>query len=89
MIYATGGGQTNPATISGTVTTAATPLVDQVAVTVGGQPAQVLYAGNAGGEVAGVVQLNVQLPAGVTGTVPVTVTIGTHPSQATVTMSIQ
>jgi len=29
------------------------------------------------------------LPAGVTGTVPVTVTIGTHPSQATVTMSIQ
>ena len=89
VIYATGGGQTNPATISGTVTTAATPLVDQVAVTVGGQPAQVLYAGNAGGEVAGVVQLNVQLPAGVTGTVPVTVTIGTHPSQATVTMSIQ
>jgi hypothetical protein len=43
-------------------------------VTAGGQPAQVLYAGNAGGEVGGVVQINLQLPAGVTGTVSVIVT---------------
>jgi uncharacterized protein (TIGR03437 family) len=89
VIYATGGGQTNPAATSGTVTTAATPLSDNVTVTVGGQPAQVLYAGNAGGEVAGVVQINLQLPAGVTGTVPVIVTIGNHVSQATITVSIQ
>jgi uncharacterized protein (TIGR03437 family) len=89
VIYATGGGQTNPASTSGTLTTAATPLTDNVTVTVGGQPAQVLYAGNAGGEVAGVVQINLQLPAGVTGTVPVVVTIGNHASQATVTLSIQ
>ncbi len=89
VIYATGGGQTNPPSTSGTMTTAATPLAESVTVTVGGQPAQVLYAGNAGGEVAGVVQINLQLPAGVTGTVPVIVTIGNHPSQATITVSIQ
>ena len=89
VIYATGGGQTNPPAASGTLTTSATPLADDVTVTVGGQPAQVLYAGNAGGEVAGMVQINLQLPAGVTGTVPVIVTIGNHVSQATITMSIQ
>jgi uncharacterized protein (TIGR03437 family) len=89
VIYATGGGQTNPPSTSGTVTSAATPLADSVTVTVGGQPAQVLYAGDAGGEVAGVVQINLQLPAGVTGTLPVIVTIGNHPSQSTVTLSIQ
>jgi uncharacterized protein (TIGR03437 family) len=89
VVYATGGGQTNPATTSGAVTTAAAPLADNVTVTVGGRAAQVLYAGNAGGEVAGMVQINLQLPVGVTGTVPVIVTIGNHVSQATVTMSIQ
>jgi uncharacterized protein (TIGR03437 family) len=89
VIYATGGGQTNPPTTSGMVTTAAMPLADSVTVTVGGQPAQVLYAGNAGGEVGGMVQINLQLPAGVTGTVPVIVTVGNHVSQATITMSIR
>ena len=89
VVYATGGGQTNPPATSGTVTTAATPLADNVTVTVGGQAAQVLYAGNAGGEVGGVVQVNLQLPAGVTGTVPVIATIGNHASQATVTVSIR
>lgn len=89
VLYATGGGQTNPPSSSGTVATSAMPLAGNVTVMVGGQPTQVLYAGNAGGEVEGVVQINIQLPFGVTGTVPVIVNIAGHASQSTVTLSIQ
>jgi hypothetical protein len=35
------------------------------------------------------VQINLQLPAGVTGTGPVNAMIGNHTSQATITMSIR
>ena len=89
VLYATGGGQTNPPSTSGSLTTAAMPLTDDVSVTIGGQPGKVLYAGGAGGEVAGVVQINLQLPPDVSGTVPVVVKIGNHLSQSTVTISIQ
>jgi uncharacterized protein (TIGR03437 family) len=89
VVYGTGGGQTNPQSADGAVTTAAMPLAADVSVTVGGQPAQVLYAGNAGGEVAGVMQLNIQLPAGLTGTVPVVVMLGGVASSSLVTVSIQ
>ena len=54
-----------------------------------GEPAEVLYAGNAGGIVAGVIQLNVRLPKTVTGTVPVVVTTAGVSSQATVTVSVR
>jgi uncharacterized protein (TIGR03437 family) len=89
VLYGTGGGQTNPPSTDGAITAQAMSLVSDVSVTVGGQPAQVLYAGNAGGEVAGVVQVNIQLPAGVTGTVPVVLTVGGVSSSASVTVSIQ
>ncbi len=89
VVYGTGGGQTNPPSTDGSITAAAMPLSADVQVMVGGQPAQVLYAGNAGGEVAGVTQLNIQLPAGVTGTVPVVLTVGGVASGSAVTVSIQ
>jgi uncharacterized protein (TIGR03437 family) len=89
VIYATGGGQTNPAAADGSITMGAAPLAADVSVTVGGQPAQILYAGNAGGEVAGAMQINLQLPAGVSGQVPVVVTVGGQASQATVTVAIR
>jgi uncharacterized protein (TIGR03437 family) len=88
VVYATGGGQTNPASNDGSITTAAMPLAADCAVTVGGQAAQVLYAGNAGGEVAGVTQFNLQLPKGVTGTVPITIRVGSAFSSTNVTISI-
>ena len=88
VVYATGGGQTNPPATTGGITGSAASLAADVAVTVGGQPATILYAGNAGGEVAGAVQLNLQLPAGVTGTVPIVVTVGGYQSQPTTTVSI-
>jgi uncharacterized protein (TIGR03437 family) len=89
VVYATGGGQTSDPSSTGGITTTAAPLSAEVRVTVGGLPAKVLYAGNAGGEVAGAVQLNLQLPDGVTGTVPVVVTIAGVASQATATVSIR
>jgi uncharacterized protein (TIGR03437 family) len=61
-----------------------------VSVTVGGQPANVLYAGAAPFEVEGVLQINIQLPPGVTGMkVLVTITVGSAASQFGVTVAIQ
>jgi len=89
VVYATGGGQTNPPAKTGWITAAAASLSADVTVTIGGTPAQILYAGNAGGEVAGAIQLNLQLPAGVSGTLPIVLTISGQQSQATATVSIQ
>jgi uncharacterized protein (TIGR03437 family) len=61
-----------------------------VTATIGGVNAPVTYAGAAPGEVAGVVQVNVQVPAGVaTGSaVPVTVSVGGIAAQQGVTISV-
>jgi uncharacterized protein (TIGR03437 family) len=63
--------------------------VAEVSATVGGQAAQVVYAGHAPGEVAGMVQVNLQIPAGVTGNVAVVLTIGGRKSQDTATVAIR
>jgi uncharacterized protein (TIGR03437 family) len=60
-----------------------------VSVTIGGQKASVEYAGPSG-DFNGLDQLNVRLPAGVTGTVPVIVTTASGAqSRADVTVSIK
>jgi uncharacterized protein (TIGR03437 family) len=62
-----------------------------VTVNIGGVPATVQYYGAAPGELAGVMQLNVEIPASApTGTaVPVSVTVGTIQSPANATISIK
>jgi|GEM_PF-2820404 len=61
-----------------------------VRVTIGGQSAQVLYAGGAPGLVLGVVQINAIIPDGVTpGAAPVVVEVGDFSTQAGVTLAIQ
>jgi uncharacterized protein (TIGR03437 family) len=78
LIYATGGGQTSPASVTGSVTPNNGTLykVPNATATVGGQPAVVEFAGGAPGLVAGVIQLNVHLPKGVTGdSLPVVISI--------------
>jgi uncharacterized protein (TIGR03437 family) len=62
-----------------------------VTATIGGQNATVLYQGAAPGLVAGVSQINVQVPSGVTPgpAVPVTITVGGAPSLNTVTMAVK
>jgi len=62
-----------------------------VSVTIGGQPATVGYQGAAPGLVAGVMQINAQVPASVTpGTaVPVTIGVGGTAGLNTVTMAVK
>jgi uncharacterized protein (TIGR03437 family) len=95
MIYCTGGGVTNPPSVDATITPAPPPLyllkTSPVSVTIGGIAATVSYSGAAPSQIAGLTQINAQVPAGVTpGTkVPVIVTIGTWQSQSGVTMAVQ
>jgi uncharacterized protein (TIGR03437 family) len=89
-IFLTGEGQTNPGGITGKVTgTPPVPRLD-VTATVDGQPAEVLFAGEAPGVVSGVMQVNLRAAAGVrSGPVPVVVTVGGVPSQPGVTVSVR
>jgi uncharacterized protein (TIGR03437 family) len=92
-LYLTGGGQTSPSGSDGAMTPLTQPFlmpVLPVSVTIGGKPATVQIAVAAPGAVAGLLQVNVLVPAGLAaGAQPVVVTIGGVPSQpgATITVS--
>ena len=87
VLYGTGEGQTTPAGIDGGVNTSVFPKPNlPVTVQIGGQTAPVLYAGAAPDFAAGVLQVNVTIPAGVTGTVPIQLNIGTASITATVSI---
>jgi uncharacterized protein (TIGR03437 family) len=77
-LYATGEGQTAPAGVDGKVGSTPTRPVLPVSVMVGGIPAMFQYAGGAPGQVAGLMQVNVQIPDGVRpgGYVPVVLQVG-------------
>ena len=92
-IYATGEGQTSPPGVDGAINGGSLPLpvpVLGVTVQIGGLPATVTYAGAAPLDVAGVLQVNATIPAGVAAgeSVPVVITVGTASSQAGVTIAI-
>ena len=92
VLYATGAGQLSPPGRDGLVVAAnSLPLpVLPVSATVGGQPAQVLYAGGAAGMVEGIIQVNLQIPSGVQpGPVDVVLQIGGHTSQPGLTVAVQ
>jgi uncharacterized protein (TIGR03437 family) len=79
-LYATGEGQTSPAGIDGKIASSPpypAPLLP-VTVTVGGLPVTLNYAGAAPTAVAGLMQVNVQIPNGVEagGYVPVLLQVG-------------
>jgi trimeric autotransporter adhesin len=93
-VYATGGGQTNPASFDGEVSpsTSLLPLLAQpfVTATIGGRPAGILFAGAAPGYVTGVVQFNIQIPIGISGgALPIVVSINGVPSQTNATVAVQ
>jgi len=91
-LYVTGEGQTSPGGQDGKVANSAPyPMpVQAVAVTIGGVSATVTYAGGAPTAVAGLMQVNVQIPAGVAtgGSVPVMVSVGGVAAQAGVTIAV-
>jgi uncharacterized protein (TIGR03437 family) len=61
-----------------------------VAVTIGGVQALILYAGEAPGLIAGVLQVNAVVPAGTAaGNQPVVLTVGGVSSSSAVTAAIQ
>jgi uncharacterized protein (TIGR03437 family) len=78
-LFATGEGQTSPPGADGRIGgTVPTHPNGNVTVTVGGLTATVQYAGGVFGEVAGLMQINVLIPAGVQpgGYVPVVLQVG-------------
>jgi uncharacterized protein (TIGR03437 family) len=96
-VYATGAGQTSPSSTDGEVssTTSLLPLALQqyVTATIGGKAANVTFAGAAPGYVTGVVQFNIQVPTGVTGSaLPIVISIngpGASQSQTGATVAVQ
>jgi uncharacterized protein (TIGR03437 family) len=91
-IYCTGGGVTNPSSTDGSITGTPLPLLTgNVSVTIGGIVAKVLYSGGAPQAIAGLTQINVEVPAGVTAgpSVPVAVLVGTAQSQPGLTMAVK
>jgi len=98
QIFMTGEGLTTPAQADGTVTpanlsgvgpiTPAPQLV--VSVLIGGVPAKLEFAGEAPGLVAGLLQVNADIPATATsGANSITVQIGKNISQNNVTVWVQ
>jgi uncharacterized protein (TIGR03437 family) len=78
-LYATGEGLTSPAGFDGKLDGSPQPKPNLlVTATVGGVAATVQYAGGVYGVVAGLMQVNIQIPAGITagGYVPVVLTVG-------------
>jgi len=92
-LYFTGGGQTNPAGITGSIsgTSVLKWLVQPVTVTVGGVAATAAFYGAAPTFVDGVMQLNLRLsestPTG--NALPVVIKIGNASSPSTATLAVQ
>jgi uncharacterized protein (TIGR03437 family) len=93
-LYCTGGGVTTPASADGEVIGGDLRHLTQtpvVTVTIGGVKAAVQYAGAVPGTVAGLTQINVQVPAGLSPALasPVIVKIGDFTSTGSVTVSVK
>ncbi len=84
VLYATGEGETNPSGVDGRLNEFDKiedfpRSLQAVKVTIGGQDADVLFAAGAPGFLAGLMQLNLRVPAGVQAgaSVPVVLSVGT------------
>jgi uncharacterized protein (TIGR03437 family) len=91
VIFATGAGLTFPASVDGIIAGASPPKpVLPVTAAVGGQPAQVSYAGGAPFEINGILQVNIVIPASAQSgpAIPISIQVGTAQSQGGVTIAI-
>jgi uncharacterized protein (TIGR03437 family) len=91
VVYAMGGGETDPPSTDGKLLPDARKLKQTVRAQIGGRNAQVLYAGSAPGLIAGVIQVNLRVPADApqANAIPVVITVGNASSQPGVTVAIQ
>ena len=86
QMYAVGFGPANPPQPTGQQVAAATPLANDVQITIGGQTASVQYSGLVQ---AGLYQFNVTVPALANGDAAVVATIGGLPTQKGVLLTVQ
>jgi uncharacterized protein (TIGR03437 family) len=92
VLYGTGAGLTKPASVDGLLTSQPYPApVLPVSVTIDSLPAKILYAGAAPGMVAGVMQINVVVPADASAAPfdQVVVTVGDYVSPTAIMMAVQ
>jgi uncharacterized protein (TIGR03437 family) len=92
-LFATGAGQMSPSSADGALNGAsppAMPILQPVAVTIGGQPAAVSAAIGALGQVGGMLEITVRVPTGIQpgSAVPVALQIGGTSAQSGVTVAI-
>src|ERR1700691_5200876 len=91
VLYATGGGQTSPAGVTGQAAEAPFPIaLLPVSLTMAGVPATILFAGDAPG-IVGLMQIDAQVPSGFVppGALEVVLTVGTYPSPSGVTIAVK
>ncbi|MEP6535511.1 MAG: TIGR03790 family protein [Bryobacteraceae bacterium] len=83
VLYATGEGQTNPPGVTGSIASSVYPKpVLPVSVQLGGANAEILYAGAAPGQVAGLMQVNVRIPESMpSGRASIILTVGNAASR--------
>jgi len=97
QVYMTGEGQTSPQGVTGKMTTATLPPpqvtpapLQPVRVFINGEQVSYTYAGEAPGMVAGVMQVNVQIPANApSGPLSIQVSVGGSMSQSGITVTVQ
>jgi uncharacterized protein (TIGR03437 family) len=98
VFWMTGEGQTNPSGLTGRITqvnnSSTGPLTPQPlitpTVTIGGQAAKVLFYGEAPGLVSGILQMNVEVPAGLpAGSSPLVVWFGPISSHGGIAVAVQ
>ena len=91
-LYFTGGGQTNPAGVTGSITGSTLKWLTQgTSITIGGVTAPIAFYGAAPTFVDGVLQLNIQIsgdtPSG--SALPIVLKVGNNSSPSTATMAVQ
>jgi endo-1,4-beta-xylanase len=89
QVFATGGGVTNPGGADGALAPGILNQAVTPTATVGGLPAVVQYAGTSPGSVEGLMQVNVQIPKGVSGQQALVIAMGNAQSQSNITVAIQ
>ena len=91
LVYGTGFGALNPLPTDGQLAQVQATTTSPVTAAIDGVPAAVLYAGAAPGLIAGIVQINVRVPEGLSANpaAPIVLRMGSFTTQAGVTVSVQ